>query len=70
MEMSLGLWQLREAKRALTIFCDDNNLSLNDDVALRAAQQLLQLAQERSGTSEQLLRHLQEHTESGSKRQL
>ncbi|MBX4998659.1 hypothetical protein [Rhizobium lentis] len=68
--MSLGLWQLREAKRALTIFCDDNNLSLNDDVALRAAQQLLQLAQERSGTSEQLLRHLQEHTESGSKRQL
>ncbi|MBX5010415.1 hypothetical protein [Rhizobium lentis] len=68
--MSLGLWQLREAKRALTIFCDDNNLNLNDDVALRAAQQLLQLAQERSGTSEQLLRHLQEHTESGSKRQL
>ncbi|MBX4958284.1 hypothetical protein [Rhizobium lentis] len=68
--MSLGLWQLREAKRALTIFCDDNNLNLNDDVALRAAQQLLQLAQERSGTSEQLLRHLQEHTDSGSKRQL
>ncbi|WP_064681370.1 hypothetical protein [Rhizobium bangladeshense] len=56
--MSLGLWQLREAKRALTIFCEDNNLSLNDEAALKAAQQLLQVAQQRSGTSDQLLRHL------------
>ncbi|WP_281408629.1 hypothetical protein [Rhizobium tropici] len=42
--MSFGLWRFREAKRALTIFCEDNNLDLDDDVAIRAAQQLLQVA--------------------------
>lgn len=26
--MSFGLWRFREAKRALTIFCEDNNLDL------------------------------------------
>lgn len=56
--MSLGLWQLREVKRALIIFCDDNKLELGDAVALKAAQQLLEAAQQRSGTSDQLLRHL------------
>lgn len=70
MKMSLGLWQLREAKRALTIFCEDNNLAFNDDVALRAAHELLRIAQQRPGTTQQLLRHLEEDTASRSKRQL
>lgn len=58
MKMSLGLWQLREVKRALIIFCDDNKLELGDAVALKAAQELLEAAQQCSGTSDQLLRHL------------
>lgn len=56
--MTLGLWEIREIKQALIIFCKENELEFDDQRALTAAQQLLRFAQQRSGTSEQLLRQL------------
>ncbi|TWB08758.1 hypothetical protein FBZ99_11864 [Rhizobium sp. ERR 1071] len=56
--MTLGLWEIRELKRALIIFCTENELELDDRNALTAAHQLLRFAQQRSSTSEQLLRQL------------
>jgi hypothetical protein len=56
--MSIGFSQLREVKRALTTFCDDNNLRLNDEDALKAAHELLRYAQQSAVTSDQLLHHL------------
>ncbi|MBY5377365.1 hypothetical protein [Rhizobium leguminosarum] len=56
--MTLGLWEIREIKQALIIFCRENELELNDRSALMAAQQLMRFAQQRSATSEQLLRQL------------
>jgi hypothetical protein len=56
--MTFGLWEIREIKQALIIFCRENELELNDRSALMAAQQLMRFAQQRSATSEQLLRQL------------
>ncbi|MES5048260.1 hypothetical protein ABVB72_23695 [Rhizobium nepotum] len=56
--MTLGLWEIREIKQALITFCRENELELDDQSALTAAQQLLRFAQQRSATSEQLLRQL------------
>lgn len=56
--MQIGLWELRELKRALATFCDDNKLELGDEIALKAAQQLLQFAQQGAQSSDQLLRQL------------
>lgn len=56
--MTLGLWEIREIKQALLVFCKENELELDDQNALMAAQQLLRFAQQRSATSEQLLRQL------------
>lgn len=59
--MTLGLWEIREIKQALVIFCKENELELDDQNALTAAQQLMRFAQQRSATSEQLLRQLRSH---------
>jgi len=56
--MTLGLWEIREIKQALIAFCEENELELDDQNALMAAQQLLRFAQQRSATSEQLLSQL------------
>ncbi|MCX8279312.1 hypothetical protein OSJ77_03865 [Phyllobacterium sp. 0TCS1.6C] len=56
--MQIGLWELRELKKALTSFCEDNGLELGDEAALRAAHQLLQLAQQQSLSADRLLRQL------------
>lgn len=56
--MSIGFSQLREVKLALTTFCDDNNLRLDDEDALKAAHELLRYARQRAATSDQLLHHL------------
>lgn len=56
--MTLGLWEIREIKQALLIFCRENELELDDPSALTAAHQLLQFSQQRPATSEQLLRQL------------
>ncbi|UXT84573.1 hypothetical protein [Agrobacterium tumefaciens] len=59
--MTLGLWEIREIKQALVIFCKENELELDDQNALTAAQQLMRFAQQRPATSEQLLRQLRSH---------
>ncbi|OED00757.1 hypothetical protein [Rhizobium sp. YK2] len=59
--MTLGLWEIRQIKQALVIFCKDNELEFGDRNALTAAQQLMRFAQQRSTTSEQLLRQLRSH---------
>lgn len=56
--MTLGLWEIREIKQALITFCEENELELDDQNALMAAQQLLRFAQQQSATSEQLLSQL------------
>jgi hypothetical protein len=56
--MTLGLWEIREIKQALIAFCEENELELDDQNALMAAQQLLRFAQQQSATSEQLLSQL------------
>lgn len=56
--MQIGLWELRELKKALTSFCEDNGLELGDEAALKAAHQLLQLAQQQSLSADRLLRQL------------
>ncbi|SCY74292.1 hypothetical protein [Rhizobium sp. NFACC06-2] len=56
--MTLGLWEIREIKQALIAFCEENELELDHQNALMAAQQLLRFAQQRSATSEQLLSQL------------
>lgn len=56
--MTLGLWEIREIKQALIAFCEENELELEDQNALMAAQQLLRFAQQQSATSEQLLSQL------------
>lgn len=56
--MTLGLWEIREIKQALIAFCEENELELDDQNALMAAQQLLRFAQQRSASSEQLLSQL------------
>jgi len=59
--MTLGLWEIRQIKQALVIFCKDNELEFGDRNALTAAQQLMRFAQQRPTTSEQLLRQLRSH---------
>ncbi|WP_025591245.1 hypothetical protein [Agrobacterium tumefaciens] len=59
--MTLGLWEIREMKQALLIFCRDNELELGDQSAVKAAELLQRYAQQQSATSEQLLRQL--HTQ-------
>jgi len=56
--MTLGLWEIREIKQALIVFCKENELELDDQNAITAAQRLLRFAEQRSATSEQLLRQL------------
>ena len=59
--MTLGLWDIRQIKQALIVFCEENDLEFNDQSALTAAQQLMLFAQQQSATSEQLLRQLRSH---------
>ncbi|MBW9070157.1 hypothetical protein [Agrobacterium pusense] len=59
--MTLGLWEIREVKQALLVFCKENELELDDQGALTAARQLMRFAQQRSATSEQLLHQLYTH---------
>lgn len=58
--MSIELWQLREVKRALITYCNDNQLDLGDEIALEAANRLLRFAREPSVNSDRLLRRLRD----------
>lgn len=58
--MRFEMWQMVEIKKALSVFCNNNGLELDDEMALRAADDLLKIAQQGVEGSDMMLSSLKD----------